>query len=276
MTGIIWMMLASTCAGANIHKLMEYKPPIKRLHGRVIDASGEGILLARITVFSNPEVWSDDSLFFEQKRAKQMRVASTSTDEDGRFSLKRLPSGSYEVEFSKDGFNTFSVIVQVGRPSKSEKFCIKLATSDSPEEPYFQPCKRGVTLGGVAQAFDLAGITNIVGAPSFAQLAKGGDSKPRNPKPETRGQTGRSPVLSRRVKQPEFLLVKHDIHSRRGIFRRVGLHRRVAQPLTSQAQSRRWVPRPSRSLRRAGVGNACTTGLTTPPDSETKSPYSSP
>lgn len=189
MTGIIWMMLASTCAGANIHKLMEYKPPIKRLHGRVIDASGEGILLARITVFSNPEVWSDDSLFFEQKRAKQMRVASTSTDEDGRFSLKRLPSGSYEVEFSKDGFNTFSVIVQVGRPSKSEKFCIKLATSDSPEEPYFQPCKRGVTLGGVAQAFDLAGITNIVGAPSFAQLAKGGDSG------ITWGQTGRSLVF---------------------------------------------------------------------------------
>jgi len=29
-------------------------------------------------------------------------------------------------------------------------------------------------VGRVAQAFDLAGITNTVGAPSFAQFAKGG------------------------------------------------------------------------------------------------------
>ena len=32
----------------------------------------------------------------------------------------------------------------------------------------------------MAQAFDLAGITTTVGAPSFAFLAKGGYHEPRN------------------------------------------------------------------------------------------------
>jgi len=44
--------------------------------------------------------------------------------------------------------------------------------------------------------------------------------------------------------------------------------------LISPSSPTKWVPRPSRTLRRAGVGNAFASGSVTPRDSETKSPSS--
>jgi hypothetical protein len=136
------MLLVAASAAANIRGLMKYTSPIRRVQGQIVDAKGAAIRLVDITVFSNPEVWSNDSLNVEQKRAMQRKIAATWTDEDGKFSLKKLAKGSYEVEFSRSGFNTFSVIVQVDPSAQTERFCIKLGVSDTTDEPYFKPCKQ--------------------------------------------------------------------------------------------------------------------------------------
>ena len=137
---VIFASLVGTCAAANILTVTRYKSPVNRIQGKVVKPNGDPIDLADVTVFSNPEVWSDDSLSMVQKRAKQRRVAATGTDDDGKFSLKRLAKGSYELHFSRDGFNDFSVIVQVDHSAQSQKFCVQLSISDAGGEPSFRPC----------------------------------------------------------------------------------------------------------------------------------------
>jgi len=139
--GVICMLLVAVSAAMNVHKLIWYKSPVKRIQGEIVAIDGKPIRFADVVVFSNPEVWSNDSLNFQQKRAKQRKIAATRADEDGRFYVKKLAKGSYEVEFSRGGFDTLSVIVQVDPVARSEKFCVELGVSDTSAEPSFQPCK---------------------------------------------------------------------------------------------------------------------------------------
>lgn len=139
--GVICILLVAVSLALDEHKLMWYKPPVKRIQGEIVAPDGKPIRLADVVVFSNPEVWDDDSLSFQQKRAKQRKVAATRADEDGMFYIKKLAKASYEVEFSRGGFNDFSVIVQVDPAAHSERFCVKLDVSDTSGKPSFQPCK---------------------------------------------------------------------------------------------------------------------------------------
>ena len=139
--GLIWMLLAVSCDAANIQKLVWYKSPIKHVQGTTADPAGAVIGLVDVNVWTNTKVWLDDSLNFLQKRAKQKRVTATSTDENGRFSIERLPKGSYELEFKKSGFDDFSVIIQVDTSAPSEKFCVKLYPDAGDNRASFQPCK---------------------------------------------------------------------------------------------------------------------------------------
>jgi hypothetical protein len=138
--GVICALLVAASAAMNIHKLIWYKSAVKRIQGEIVAIDGKPIRLADVVVFSNPEVWSDDSLNFQQKRAKQRKVAATRADEDGSFHVEKLARGSYEVEFSRGGFDTLSVVVQVDPAARSEKFCVHLGVSDTSAEPSFRPC----------------------------------------------------------------------------------------------------------------------------------------
>ena len=139
--GVVCTLLVAVSPAMNLHKMIWYKSPAKRIQGTIVDLNGEGVYGADVSVYDHPEVWSDDSLNDDQKRAKQTKVATTSTDEDGKFSLRKLPKGAYEIEFNKGGFDTLSVIVEVDPSSHAKKFCVELAVSDTSGEPSFKPCK---------------------------------------------------------------------------------------------------------------------------------------
>ena len=81
--GVVFAFLVAASVAINIQKLMWYKLPVKRIQGQIVDPSGAPVGLVGITVFSHPEVWSDDSLSVQQKRAKQRKVAATRTDSPG-------------------------------------------------------------------------------------------------------------------------------------------------------------------------------------------------
>jgi hypothetical protein len=135
-------LLVANSSALDELKLQRYKAPVRRVQGEIMDVTGAPLRLVEITVFNHPEVWANDSLTVRQKRAIQKKLASTSSDEDGSFSLKKLAEGSYEVEFSRSGFNTLSVIVQINSSAPSETFCIKLGVSDASDDSSFQPCAK--------------------------------------------------------------------------------------------------------------------------------------
>ena len=141
--GLVGILLVANATAINEFTIQHYKPHVRRLQGVVVDPAGAPIPLAQVTVFDDPEVWSDESLNFEQKRERQKTIAETRADDEGRFSVKKLPKGSYEVEFSRGGFNTLSVIVQIDPSERSEKYCVHLSVSDGPGgEPSFHSCTK--------------------------------------------------------------------------------------------------------------------------------------
>ena len=92
---------------------ISYKSPIKKISGRIV---GFGTVNpdVKIQVLDKPDVWSDDSLSFDEKRKRQSTVASVSADSNGKFEFRDIPKGSYEVEFSgKEGWSPLSVFVVV-------------------------------------------------------------------------------------------------------------------------------------------------------------------
>ena len=140
---VIGVLLVANATAIVEQTLQYYKSPVRRIQGRVLDPAGAPIRLADVTVFSNPEVWSDDSLNLRQKRERQKEIAATWGDDDGKFKVKKLPKGSYEVEFSRSGFNVLSVIVQIDPSAQSEKFCVTLAVSGVEGSRHFILARRG-------------------------------------------------------------------------------------------------------------------------------------
>jgi Carboxypeptidase regulatory-like domain len=140
--GLICTLLVTASVATNIHEMRQYKSPVRRVQGEVIDVNGATVSFVDVAVFNNPGVWFDDSLSFEEKRKRQSKIAGATTDDNGRFSLKKLRKGSYELQFTKGGLNTLSVIVQIDPSTQPENLCVRMATSGTPEEPLLQPCPR--------------------------------------------------------------------------------------------------------------------------------------
>jgi hypothetical protein len=138
----VCLSLIVVCAATAIHDLQTYKAPIKHVQGLVLDPTGSVLTNVDVTAFDHPEVWSDDSLNFSQKRAKQVKVAATRTDEDGRFSLKNLAKGRYEIEFSRSGFDILSTLVKVDPGADPNRYCVTLAVSSTSGKGSFKPCGR--------------------------------------------------------------------------------------------------------------------------------------
>jgi hypothetical protein len=140
--GLIFSLFATSCAALNVHELIQYTPSIKRVQGEIVDPGNKPVDYADISVFNNPGVLLDESLTMEQQRNRQKEVFETRADENGKYSVKKLPKGSYELEFSKPGFDTLSVIVQIDPSGRSDKLCVRMFYSSNSGESEFQPCKR--------------------------------------------------------------------------------------------------------------------------------------
>jgi len=136
--------LVTACVALNERTILQHTEPVNHIKGKIVDPAGDPIFGVDIVVFTHPELWLDESLSTVQRRERQTEVATTTSDENGKFALKGLRKGAYELEFSRGGFNTLSVIVTVDSSAPSEKFCVVLSISSGGGEPSFSPCaKRG-------------------------------------------------------------------------------------------------------------------------------------
>jgi len=138
--GVIFFLAATICSAVVVHQTIYYKAPIKRISGRVV---GFGTVNPGLTVrvLDKPEVWSDNSLSFNEKRKRQSTVASTTIGSNGKFDFRAIPKGSYEVEFAgKQGWNPLSVFITVAPDGTSKQLCVELSIDGFGEGPSAQPC----------------------------------------------------------------------------------------------------------------------------------------
>jgi hypothetical protein len=139
--GAICVLLVPVCSAVVVHETISYKSPIKKISGRIV---GFGTVNpgVKIQVLDKPEVWSDDSLSFNEKRKKQSTVATVSADSNGQFEFRDIPKGSYEVEFSgKEGWNPLSVFLVVDPGGSSRRLCIEMSIEGVGPAPSVQPCQ---------------------------------------------------------------------------------------------------------------------------------------
>jgi hypothetical protein len=123
---LICAMLAPICSAVVVHRTISYKSPIKRISGRVVGfgAVNPGV---KVRVLDKLEVWADDSLSFTEKRKRQSTVASATPSSNGKFEFRGIPKGSYEVEFSREGWNPLSVFVVVDPSGSSKQLCVEMS-----------------------------------------------------------------------------------------------------------------------------------------------------
>src|SRR5271165_2047863 len=141
--GLMCAVLVPFCSAAVQHQTISYKSPIRRISGRVI-GFGRVNPGVKVQVLDKPEVWSDDSLSFDQKRKKQSIVASATTGSNGKFEFRGIPRGSYEVEFSnRQGWNVLSVFVVLDPSGSSQQLCVEMSLEGGGGSgPSVQPCQR--------------------------------------------------------------------------------------------------------------------------------------
>ncbi|MCI0541184.1 MAG: carboxypeptidase-like regulatory domain-containing protein [Verrucomicrobiales bacterium] len=97
------------------------KSLVHRLQG-VVSYREDPVPGIKVEVYDNGEVILQRGLTLEEMRGRQRIVATTTTDERGRFKLRQLLPGKYELHFEGEGWNPLSVVVTVvPRKQKVEK-----------------------------------------------------------------------------------------------------------------------------------------------------------
>ena len=91
--------------------IREVDEPVHRLQGTTL--FHEPLPEVEITVYDSPDVILRPSLNSEEMRSKQRVLQKLVSDKRGRFKVKRLPPGRYELYFKKEGWNPLSLIVTV-------------------------------------------------------------------------------------------------------------------------------------------------------------------
>jgi len=143
--GFICAVLTPLSYAVIQHQTISYKPPMKRIAGRV---TGFGRVNpdVQVQVVDKPEVWSDDSLSFVEKRKKQSTIASATTDSSGKFEFHGIPRDSYEVQFSPGqagGWNVLSVFLVVDPRGSSQRLCVEMSLEGGGGTgPSVRPCQR--------------------------------------------------------------------------------------------------------------------------------------
>jgi hypothetical protein len=123
------------------HEIIRDNGSAKRLEGVVTDYTGAPIPWVEIEVYDHPEVWDEASLSFVAMRAKQKKIASGTTDENGHFKIRHVRKGWYEVQFTRMGWNVLSVLLNVD--PHGEKLCTRLRISGGggSAETRTKPCR---------------------------------------------------------------------------------------------------------------------------------------
>lgn len=127
------------------HETVHYSAAIKRISGHVV-GYGNVNPGVQVEVFDNPKVCDDQSLSFNEKRKRQKLIATTSTDAKGRFDTRKIPRGTYEIQFSRDGggWNILSVMVNVDSNGSRDKLCVNLSIEDAGPPSFAEACHRRV------------------------------------------------------------------------------------------------------------------------------------
>lgn len=94
--------------------VLAHGPTVRQIQGIVelYDAPMDGMV---VELYDNPEVMLTDKPL---KIIKQQKIASVTTDRNGKFKFKNIRSGKYELRVAPDvntGINTLSIIVKVRR-----------------------------------------------------------------------------------------------------------------------------------------------------------------
>lgn len=138
----VFAILTVPCRAAEDYHLIKHERPMKCLQGKITDSTGARMENVSVTIFDHPEVWSNPSLSFLQKRMGQHKIAAAVSDARGRFSLKKLPKGAYEVQYEKPGFDPLSVIIRVDSSTPCRKVGVRLCPSGACfDKPVFQEFK---------------------------------------------------------------------------------------------------------------------------------------
>lgn len=88
------------------------------LYGIVLDPSGASMEGVQVDVLDHPELMMKAK---SERDVEQRVVASAKTNADGRFRLKNLPAGKYDVRFTAKGFNELHIYVEVRPRSENVK-----------------------------------------------------------------------------------------------------------------------------------------------------------
>ena len=140
----IWLILglfATSAAALEVISVIQYKTPVTRLQGRIVDAGGMPVDHVGVGVFTNPGVLFDDSLTWEEKRSRQKEIFGTMSDANGNYTVKMLPKGSYDLYIHKGGFTELEVIVEIDTSGRSDKLCVTIGTIGA-SGPAVKPCRR--------------------------------------------------------------------------------------------------------------------------------------
>ncbi len=133
------LLFARVSVGVVTHEIITYKTSIKKISGRVV---GFGNVNPGVDVqlFDKPGVWADDSLSWNEKRKRQTEIASTVTNSNGKFEFRGVPRGAYEIQFSKNGWNFLSVLVNVEPSGSSDRLCVQVSIDGGGPQPSVQAC----------------------------------------------------------------------------------------------------------------------------------------
>ena len=140
--GLILGLFATSAAAVLVDEVVHYPTPLKRLQGEIVDGSDVPVDHAHIAIFNNPSVEDDDSLTPIERRSRQKQIFETTSDEHGRYKVKKLPKGSYEIEFTGAAMNILSVIVQIDPSAKSDNLCVGLRFEGGGGETGTRPCRQ--------------------------------------------------------------------------------------------------------------------------------------
>jgi hypothetical protein len=133
------LLLVRACVGVVTHETITYKSSIKKISGRVVGFGNVNPGMD-IQLFDKPEVWADHSLSFDEKRKRQTVISSTVTNSNGKFEFRGVPRGAYEIQFSKNGWNVLSVLVNVEPSGSSDQLCVQVSIEGMGPQTSVQAC----------------------------------------------------------------------------------------------------------------------------------------
>lgn len=109
------------------------KNVLKSIRGEVHNANREPMADVLVEVLNNPDALLERDAGPDELAKKQKRLAACKTQKDGHFCFTSIPSGRYELRYTKDSaYETKSIIVTIAptnRKSSNKKLSVLLQVS---------------------------------------------------------------------------------------------------------------------------------------------------